>query len=100
MEPVYWNGDLIEYKMAPERVYCKGKDHKGKSCSFRATHKDTQLCGLHHGNYTEGLLTPIKPLKLNGEVLKCFPMKENEYILRPRWMMPFKRDEIKCMQKD
>jgi len=100
MEPTYWNNELIDYKMTQERVYCKGKDHRGKSCSFRATHKDTQLCGLHHNNHVEGLLTPIKPLKLNGEVAACFPMKEHIYTLRPQWMMPFNRDEIKCMQKD
>tara|TARA_R110002012_G_scaffold160753_1_gene322687 strand:+ start:667 stop:939 length:273 start_codon:yes stop_codon:yes gene_type:complete len=90
MEPIYFSEESMKYENEPERVYCVGVNHKGVKCKYRAVHQDTQLCGLHHGNYIEGLLTPIKPLKLNGEVTTCFPMKEYTYTLRPQWMTPFK----------
>lgn len=91
MEPLYFHNEGIKYEKEPERLYCLGKDHRGVACEFRATHKDTQMCGFHHNFSPDDIVVPIKPFKINGLVQCSFPQKEHSYKLRAPWLMPAKR---------
>lgn len=90
MEPVYFSGAPMKYEKEPERLYCKGKNHRGVPCKFRAAHKDTQMCGFHHNHTDDDIVAQLKPFKTNGLVECSFPLQENNYKLRAPWLMPFK----------